>query len=217
MIKMISCAIYKPYITRLIDDLNIIVDVEFLEIKMHNEPRRLRNILQKKIDDSSSYQKIILLYGICGGSVEGLYSNSSELYVLRVHDCLATFLGSNKRYQELTNQFPDFSWQSEFNSVESYRSELRHELEKEYDEETVLYLLSVMSSEQAKTLYITFNSKKDKENLSLLGSDTLVIQGSLEILRNILLGETTFLQRIDSDQKVSICYDFEQIISAEKR
>ena len=82
-------------------------DMEYqtVESGLHLRPEKLRAALQRFIDESDT-QTIILGYGLCSMAVVGLKSDQSTLVVPRLDDCIALFLGSQKRYREQLSQEP---------------------------------------------------------------------------------------------------------------
>jgi hypothetical protein len=78
-----------------------VVDVELLEQSLHDSrpaPRMAR--LQSCIDavSSTAYQAVVLVYGLCNLTLEGLQARDLPLVVPRAHDCITLYLGSRKRY-----------------------------------------------------------------------------------------------------------------------
>jgi hypothetical protein len=72
---------------------------EVLEFGLHANPEKLRQALQKAIDECSpEIETVILGYGLCSQAVVGLSSPTRTLIVPRVDDCIALFLGSVQEY-----------------------------------------------------------------------------------------------------------------------
>ena len=87
-LKVISCGIYKKYIENLIElDSSFDYDFTYFEIESHNEPELLKDQLQNEINNSIEYDKILLLYGICGNSINGVKAVHQDIIVPKVHDC----------------------------------------------------------------------------------------------------------------------------------
>jgi len=95
------CAALSPHI----------VDVVLVERGLHHKPDNLRISLQQKIDSAeTSYQYILLVYGLCGKATAGLVAKNIPLVIPRVHDCISLFLGSRQRYQEQFENHPGTYW-----------------------------------------------------------------------------------------------------------
>ena len=68
---------------------------EVLEFGLHTNPDKLREALQKAIDNSEpNVDTIILGYGLCSLAVAGLKSDTKTLIVPKIDDCIGIFLGS---------------------------------------------------------------------------------------------------------------------------
>jgi len=81
-----------------------VVDVRLLARGLHNEPLKLRDILQREIDDvESGYDAIVLGYGLCGGATAGIVARSTPVVLPRAHDCITLFLGARERYEREFN------------------------------------------------------------------------------------------------------------------
>ena len=76
-----------------------VVDLRLFERGLHNEPARLRDILQREIDAvKPGYDAIVLGYGLCGGATAGIVARSTPVVLPRAHDCITLFLGARERY-----------------------------------------------------------------------------------------------------------------------
>jgi hypothetical protein len=76
-----------------------VVDVRLFERGLHNEPVRLRDVLQREIDAvAPAYDAIVLGYGLCGGATAGIVARSMPVVLPRAHDCITLFLGARERY-----------------------------------------------------------------------------------------------------------------------
>ncbi len=79
-----------------------IVDIELMDSYNHLYPKKMKESIQKKIDnvDSSKYDYILMGFGLCGNALNGIQSRDIEIVVPKVHDCITLFIGSKERYQE---------------------------------------------------------------------------------------------------------------------
>ncbi len=110
---LIACGVFRPEIEALVASGKLDgIDKEhiiFLEGGLHSKPNHLREVLQERIDrleDEGSCTGIALLYGVCGRGLVGLKSRSLPLFIPRVHDCIALFLGSDARYRREFEKTP---------------------------------------------------------------------------------------------------------------
>jgi hypothetical protein len=83
------------------------VPYEVLDFGLHIKPAELKQVLQKKIDESSLNVDVLLLgYGLCSMAVVGLTARSATLVIPRTDDCIAIFLGSCSAYKEQAKTEP---------------------------------------------------------------------------------------------------------------
>jgi len=91
------------------------VDVELFRLGWHNEPVDLRTRLQAAIDAAAAdpdvtYGAIVMAYGLCGRSTDGLTAVGVPLIIPRAHDCITLFLGGRRRYQQQFTDHPGTYW-----------------------------------------------------------------------------------------------------------
>ena len=94
------CAAQSPHI----------VDIHLIQRGLHNTPMELRAVLQEQIDQTKGYDRIVLVYGLCGQSTAGLVARSIPLVIPRCHDCITLFLGSRERYNDQFNNYSGTYW-----------------------------------------------------------------------------------------------------------
>ncbi len=107
-LKIIACGVLENEIKAAAAKDNLIIHEEYLAAGLHEEPERLRKELQEAVTRASEevdagladYDAIVIGYGLCGRGTVGLQAGSLPLIIPRVHDCIAMFLGSHKRYKE---------------------------------------------------------------------------------------------------------------------
>jgi hypothetical protein len=77
-----------------------IVDVELVDQGLHDNARKLRSELQRQIDLAAAptYQAVVLAFGLCNRSLDGLQARDVPIAVPRAHDCITLYLGSRQRY-----------------------------------------------------------------------------------------------------------------------
>ena len=91
-----------------------VVTVEVFAQGLHDQPGRLRSVLQDRIDatDPDGADAILLAYGLCGGATAGLVATSVPLVMARAHDCITLHLGSRERYDREFAACPGTYWMS---------------------------------------------------------------------------------------------------------
>ncbi|MBN2625958.1 MAG: DUF1638 domain-containing protein, partial [Spirochaetales bacterium] len=108
-IKIISCAVLSHDLNDLARKCNLSVEAEYLEAGLHEEPQKLKTLLQERVTLASredSWDRIVIGYGLCGLGTVGLRAGKIPLVIPRVHDCIALFLGSEKKYREQFSRHP---------------------------------------------------------------------------------------------------------------
>jgi N-methylhydantoinase A/oxoprolinase/acetone carboxylase beta subunit len=103
----IACGVFRKDLQEILPALAETPEVEYLEGGLHAEPNLLRKELQNAIDKvPDSFERIILLYGVCGKGIVGLHSPKQTIVVPRVHDCISLFLGGTKEYRKQFSHKP---------------------------------------------------------------------------------------------------------------
>jgi len=74
--------------------------VEYMEYALHRTPDKLREELQKRIDEEEEAETLLFVYGLCSRGLDGLKARDKTLVIPRVHDCISLLLGSRDRYEE---------------------------------------------------------------------------------------------------------------------
>lgn len=92
---VIACRVMQELLQgRLADDL----PVTYMDIALHNTPKRLAGALQAELDRLPVPSRVFLGYGLCGNGLSGVRAGEHTLIIPRTHDCVAIFLGSHQRY-----------------------------------------------------------------------------------------------------------------------
>ena len=113
-VKIIACGVLEEELKAAAEKSNINITEEYLTAGLHEEPDRLKMELQAAVNRASAevdagaaeYDAIVIGYGLCGRGTVGLLAGSVPLVIPRVHDCIAMFLGSHKRYTEQFKRNP---------------------------------------------------------------------------------------------------------------
>lgn len=100
---MIACRTIERELKKAIQDTGVSYPCTWLESGLHNYPEKLRESLQKSLDEvSSDTDRVILAFGYCGNAVNGLRTGNFQLILPRVDDCITLMLGSFKKRQEIS-------------------------------------------------------------------------------------------------------------------
>lgn len=105
-IGVIACEIFKEELDQMIADDEDIIHIEYLELALHNEPERLRDVVISKANSLQGKVDAILLgYCYCQ-ALEGVLDH---IYVpaemIHTDDCIGVFL-TPERYEEERSQCP---------------------------------------------------------------------------------------------------------------
>lgn len=106
--KVIACEIARREICYVVARSRSIVDLEFLPVGYHDDPKVGKCALQERIDSvpDGQYDAILVGYGLCNTMLVGLTARDTKLVIPRAHDCITLFLGSKERYQEVFSANP---------------------------------------------------------------------------------------------------------------
>lgn len=91
--KVLACRVFQPELNA----LGLGEDqVEYLDQGLHRYPHELRERLGQslaRLEADTEVDRVILLYGFCGGGLENLTSSRLEIILPLVHDCVPLLLG----------------------------------------------------------------------------------------------------------------------------
>ena len=108
-VYLIACGVLKPDIAAVLGGrTDIAVTTNYLPGGLHSDPPELRRRIQQAVDEAEGrgFGLIVLGYGICGRGSIGIHARSIPIVIPKVHDCIALFLGSDRRYREEFRKFP---------------------------------------------------------------------------------------------------------------
>ncbi len=111
-LKVIACNVFFREICHAAARTPHTLDLEFIELGEHLKPSRLRQQLQAAIDRSTDFDAVVLAYGLCGRSTDGLSAGAIPLVLPRSHDCCGILLGSRKRFEEIFSPMPSTPFSS---------------------------------------------------------------------------------------------------------
>jgi hypothetical protein len=240
-LKCLACEVLARPIYHFAASSPHIIDVELLERGLHNVSANLRNQLQMKIDavDTQKYDHILLAYGLCGLSLNGIKSSSLPLVIPKAHDCITLFLGSRARYLEQFSKEPGTYWytQDYFERGDDHPDQMpmgvslsldREKLYKKYVEkygrEKAEYLMDTMKSWEAhydRAAFIDLGlvdgsavKKLAEDEAHLKGWKFESLEGDLTLIRKLIYGDwdSDFLV-VQPGDSISIAYDNEVVTS----
>lgn len=219
-VKIISCQIFEIYINELLNSYtpDYEFDIEYFEIDQHNTPKKFNRILQDRINEITSFDLIVLIYGICGNSTSYIKANHIPLVIPRVHDCATILLGNKQTYKTVFGHRPSQGWScASYENTESHNSSILTsnaylELLEKYGEDNATYLFETLYPTNEKTLYISLNLDTDLKRIKSFNKKE-VVQGSYEYLLNILKQNFDDLLIVNPGEEIIPLYDFDQVIT----
>ncbi len=107
-LKVIACNVLFREICLCAAYSRNVIDMEFLEKGLHDEPDKLRSIVQTKIDeiDGRKYKAVVLGYALCSNSLAGIRARDIPIVIPKAHDCITLFLGSKESYKKHHDDVP---------------------------------------------------------------------------------------------------------------
>jgi len=138
--------------------------VTYLEILLHNTPKKLAAALQQEIDRVGQPSNILVGYGLCGNGLLGVKSGVHTLIIPRTHDCVAIFLGSHQRYVQRFFANPNTYYLTR-GWLEAKDEPLQDYLDyvRDYDEETADYLVEMKYRHYRKLCMVGFSQQELEE------------------------------------------------------
>lgn len=170
----------------------------FLEQSLHRTPKKMKPIIQDEIDKAAKedWDYVILSYGLCSNGILGVKANHHPIVIPRVHDCIALFLGSWKKYMEEHKKEPGTyyltkGWIDEGKSpIGIYR-----EYCQRYDKETAEWVIKEELKNYTRIALVDIgvglseiHREHAKENARFLHLRYEEIKGSLAFFEKMLRG-----------------------------
>lgn len=214
-LAMIACEVMTREVSALVAESSNIISVRWLKQGLHDTPALLNAMLQDKLREIEAqneslpaerkYDAILLGYGLCSNGVVGIGSDVLPLVVPRCDDCIALFLGSQKRYLELFHAYSGIYWYTPgwidmafTPSLDSYRRQLK-EYTALYGEDNARYLVEEENSWIKNYRYAFYikspayhrdsYSRYCREAAAHLGWEYQEVPGSMDYFSALLSGD----------------------------
>ena len=156
-IAVIACRVFTRELSYYVSQSPHAVEVFWLPQGLHDTPDRLRRMIADTLGEIDRQREerllkyspdaIALAYGLCSNGVVGLESRDVPLIVPRTDDCIAQFLGSQRRYLALFADNPGTYWlnsgwiETAFLPTDENLARQREEYAALYGEDNADYLL----------------------------------------------------------------------------
>jgi hypothetical protein len=150
-VKVIACKTVGEEIQRYLPPT---FDFQSLEFGLHEQPKKLNEMLQGQINQVKNTDVILLGYGLCCKGTIGL-SSRSKLVIPRVHDCISIFMGSQRRYKGEFYREPGTYYLTKGwieHGGDPYREFLK--LQELYDEDKAFWLAKKMIENYSRLVFI---------------------------------------------------------------
>jgi len=190
-IKIIACEVMKEELLA----IKVVgpVEYEFISMGLHLYPQKLHKELQRILDHSLGYAKIILAFGLCGGATRDLKVADSTLIIPRVHDCLPILLGSKSAYEQLSQQergtfYLSCGWMITEKNILSEHQRVC----AKYGEKKAKSILARMYDSYKKVLFIHTGCNEECTMIQ----ESRDIAELLDLTYSEVQGEDTYLQKL---------------------
>ena len=93
---LLACPTLKKELLEAARQVDLQAPIHFLPMRLHSDPKQMREYLQNEIDNLENVDTIFLCVSGCGGSTVGLSATTASLVVPRTRDCLDLLLSDGK-------------------------------------------------------------------------------------------------------------------------
>jgi hypothetical protein len=133
----------------------------WLDVMLHNSPKKLGAALQEQIDAIAEPSYVVVGYGLCGNGLVGVKARQHTLIIPRTHDCVAIFLGSHQRYVQRFFASPNTYYLTK-GWIDARDEPLAdyHDYVQEFDEETADYLFEMKYKNYRKICLVGFSQQE---------------------------------------------------------
>lgn len=193
---VVACSMMEDELGRAYEETGCELPIHWLERGYHNTPKKLREALQKEVDQLQAYDEILLAYGLCGNGTAGLVSQHAVLVVPKFDDCINLMLCTGQRKErglaEAGNIYLTRGWSLDQESV-LQQKEAYMEM---YGEESAQEILEMMYEHYERIAVIDTGcydlgpvQAYARQAGELLSLEPVTVEGSVEILKKLLKGD----------------------------
>lgn len=243
-LKLICCEVFFREACFAVAASPHVIDPEFTPKGAHEDPTRLRDLIQSIIDkidktgEKGEYNAILLGFGLCGNATNGLRARSIPLVIPRAHDCCTILLGSRKSFLENFGSNLSAEWTStgyaergvnylretdmgkQLGLDKSYR-----ELVEQYGEENAKFIWDTLHPDRPgkdlifieipETAHLNYRQKFEKIAAEE-GRTLKVLQGDMRLIRALVNGEWNEDEFlvVEPGKTIMAVYDQDRIFTA---
>jgi hypothetical protein len=174
------------------------VPAVWLDIMLHNSPKKLGAALQAELDRLAEPSFVIVGYGLCGNGIVGVKAGRHTLIIPRTHDCVAIFLGSHQRYVQRFFASPNTYYLTK-GWIDARDEPLAdyHDYVKEFDEETADYLFEMKYRHYRKICLVGFSQQELDDYRAQASAVAEFMSGRFgEVVYEETLGSTALVESL---------------------
>ena len=167
--------------------------VEYMEYALHRTPDKLREELQRRIDEEKEADTLVFVYGLCSRGLDGLKSGDKTLVIPRVHDCISLLLGSRDKYSEEFEKNPGTYFLSKGwidQEADPYQEYERYR--EQYGEENAQYIINESYKNYKRVAFI----ETDLPGLKKYEEYSREVADFLGVGYEKMVGEKSFFEKI---------------------
>lgn len=190
---IIACRTIEHELMQAMENCGCKDEVIWLESGLHATPKRLTKVLQKHLDERKDAEQFLLAMGFCGNALVGIYSETAQLIVPRVDDCITLLLGDLDTRKKIAQKYAAyFLTRGWMNGERNIWVEYQY-METKYGKKKAREISEMMYSHY-KTLVLLDSGVDDmdllmkdtKEIADVLGLEQRQIRGTLNYLEQLL-------------------------------
>lgn len=192
---LIACSMLEDEINKVCKEIECDIPIIWMERGFHNTPEKLKQELQRIIDENQNYDEILLTFGLCGNGTDGIISKNTVLVMPKFDDCINMLLCRGKRESRgLTKADSIYITKGWTLDSEAILAQYEKYVE-DYGEESAEEVMEMLY-EHYKTITVIDTKCYDRgpvveyaqQAARLLGLSTQVTEGSTHVLKQLLLG-----------------------------
>ena len=182
---IVACRTLERELTDILNRKGCPWPVYWLEAGAHNHPQKRRQEILEALEKCREYDRVLLAMAYCGGSLEGVKSDTSTLVLPYCDDCISLLLGDHR---QTDHYYLTHGW---LVGKDNIHQEYRRSLER-YGKATTERIFRSMLKNYRYLAYIPYPGE-DEEELSVR-LDQIAADLGLEPV--ILESNTTWLEAL---------------------